>query len=104
MTTRRRRPAGPPPPRGRSGRFGLPPLAISSFSVKTPKFGVDSDGLFQHSRELAALDGALETRDVAARVRAATRLRPPRDEHAVARSEPEQITLRRAPAAAGARP
>jgi hypothetical protein len=89
MTTRRRRPAGPLPPRGRSGRFGLPPLAIRSFSVKTPQFGVDSDGLLQDTRELPPLDRGVEARDVAAGVRAATRLAAPGHENAVAGREPQ---------------
>src|SRR6476469_5996727 len=104
MTTRRRRPAGPPPPRGRSGRFGLPPLAIRSFSVKTPQCGVDSDGLLEDTCELPTLHGSLEARYVAARGRATPGLRPPRDEYAVASREPDEVTLRGAPAAAGARP
>ena len=33
MTTRRRRPAGPPPPRGRSGRFGFASVSHSLASV-----------------------------------------------------------------------
>src|SRR5580765_3302532 len=105
MTTRRRRPAGPPPPRGRSGRFGLfPPLAMQLLSVKTLQCGVDPDTLFEHAGELLPLDRSLEARHVAARVRTAARFVPASDEDAVARREPEQNTLRTAPAAAGARP
>src|SRR6478672_4926384 len=104
MTTRRRRPAGPPPPRGRSGRFGLPPLAIRSFSVKTPEFGVDSDGLLEDVLEPAPLDRPVEAPDVAAGVRAAAGLRSARHENAVAGRKPDQLTLPTTPAAAGARP
>src|SRR5690348_3388494 len=122
MTTRLRRPAGPPPPRGRSGRFGLlPPLAMAlskfllprgdgfadaacSISVKAPQLGADAHLLPQHAGEGAAGRRALEARAVAARVGTAARLGSTRDERAVAGREAEQLALRSPPAAAGAGP
>src|SRR5690349_15710066 len=105
MTTRRRRLPGPPPPRGRSGRFGLlPPLAMCATSVKAPQLGADVDLLPQDARELASLGRALEAREAAARVGAAARLVPARDEDTVTGREAEQLALRRLPAAAGALP
>src|SRR5579884_281145 len=105
MTTRRRLPAGPPPPRGRSGRFGLlPPLAMGDISVKTVQLGSDTDLLPQHAREHPAYGCALEAGEVAARVGTAPRLVAAGDEHAVAGGETDQFALRRAPAAADAAP
>src|SRR5205807_1201805 len=76
MTTRRRPLAAPPPPRGRSGRFGLlPPLAMAVTSVKAPQLRPDSHLLPQDAREHAARGRALEARQAAAGVRAAARLR-----------------------------
>jgi hypothetical protein len=104
MTTRRL-PAGPPPPRGRSGRFGLlPPLAIGDISVKTPQLRPDADLLPQDAREHAPLGCALEAREAAARVGATARLVAPGDEGSLAGRKPEQVALRRAPATAGATP
>src|SRR6266568_9402679 len=105
MTTRRRPLAAPPPPRGRSGRFGLlPPLAMAVTSVKARQLGPDSHLLPQDPREHAARDRALEARQTAARVGAAARLCPAGHEDAVAGREAEQLALRRPPAAAGAPP
>ena len=73
-------------------------------SVETSQFGVDSDGLFEDTGEVPPFDRQVEARDVAARVSAAARLGAARDEDAVSRREPGQVTLRTAPAAAGARP
>src|SRR5436190_1820999 len=62
MTTRRRRLPGPPPPRGRSGRFGLlPPLGMRPSSVKTRELRIDPDGLAQRVRKAPAGARALET-------------------------------------------
>src|SRR5690242_10733547 len=113
MTTRRRRPPAPPPPRGRSGRFGLlPPLAIrhtnipfaSCISVKAPQLRADADLLPQDPREPAALGRPLETPEAPTRVGTAARLAAAGDEDAFAGYEPEQLALRRAPAAARAAP
>src|SRR5690349_20307255 len=105
MTTRRRRLPGPPPPRGRSGRFGLlPPLAMAATSVKAPQFRPYAQLLSEHTREHAALCRAVEARQVGARVGATARLFPAGHEDAVSGRETEQIALRSAPAAAGAAP
>src|SRR5207302_1264207 len=93
----------PPPPRGRSGRFGLlPPLAMAFTSVKASQLRPDADVPAQGAGEHPALDRAVEARQAAARVGAATRLGSAGDESAVAGREPEQVALRRPPAAAGA--
>src|SRR5207302_3807208 len=95
----------PPPPRGRSGRFGLlPPLAMAFTSVKASQLRPDADVPAQGAGEHPALDRAVEARQAAARVGAATRLGSAGDESAVAGREPEQVALRRPPAAAGAAP
>src|SRR5262249_27565746 len=105
MTTRRLRPPAPPPPRGRSGRFGLlPPLAIRDTSVKAAQLRADADLLPEYAREHPAIRCSLEAGDVAARVGAAARLVAAGHEHALAGREPQQIPLRRAPAATGAAP
>ena len=97
--------AGPPPPRGRSGRFGLlPPLAMVASSVKAPQLRPDADLLSKDAREPAAPGRALEAREAAAGVGAAARLVPAGHEDALAGREPQQLALRRAPAAAGAAP
>src|SRR5581483_2730659 len=104
MTTRRRLPAAPPPPRGRSGRFGLPPLAIRLTSVDAPERGIDPHGDAQRLREASAGTGPLEAAQVAARVHAAARLVATGDELAVADHETDEVALLRTPAAAGAAP
>src|SRR5207248_1700250 len=101
MTTRRRRLPGPPPPRGRSGRFGLlPPLAMADTSVEAPQFRPYAEPLSQDTREHPALCGTVEARQVTARVGAAARLVPAGHENAFSGREAEQIALRRVPAAA----
>src|SRR6185312_2586888 len=103
--TRRRRFPPAPPPRGRSGRFGLlPPLAMSPVSVKADQFRADADGLPQHPWEGARGARPLEAARVAARVDAAAGHGPARDEGSVAGSEPHELRLLCAPAAAGAAP
>src|SRR5439155_7275320 len=103
MTTRRRRLPGPPPPRGRSGRFGLlPPLAMAATSVEVPQFRPYAQLLSKDTREHPALCSAVEARQVPARVGAAARLLPAGHENAFSGREAEQIALRRAPAAARA--
>src|SRR5439155_565187 len=95
MTTRRRRLPGPPPPRGRSGRFGLlPPLAMADTSVEAPQFRPYAELLSQDTREHPALCGAVEARQVTARVGAAPRLLPAGHENAFSGREAEQIALR----------
>src|SRR6266516_943019 len=105
MTTRRRPLAAPPPPRGRSGRFGLlPPLAMAVTSVKALQLRPDSHLLPQDAREHPPRHGSLEARELATRVHAASRLRPAGHKDAVGGREAEQLALRRPPAAAGAPP
>ena len=105
MTTRRLRPEAPPPPRGRSGRFGLlPPLAIAGSSVKASQLRPDPHLLPQDAGEHPARRRALEARAIEARIGAAARLLPAGHENAVAGGEPEQVALQRPPAAAGAAP
>src|SRR5581483_8104926 len=103
MTTRRRRLPGPPPPRGRSGRFGLPPSVMQLLSVKTPERRIDPHGLPQHPGEGLLPHRPLEARDVRACVRAAPRHGSPEDEVALERAEPDELRLLRPPAAAGTR-
>src|SRR5215468_2117177 len=104
MTTRRRRPPVPPP-RGRSGRFGLlPPLAIGHISVKALQLRPDVDLLPQYAGEHAAICCAVEAREAATRVNAAAGLAPTSHEDSVAGREAEQLGLRRPPTAAGAAP
>src|SRR5712691_10008454 len=104
MTTRRLRLPGPLPPRGRSGRFGLPPLAISLLSVKTCEFRIDPDGLSQHPRKPPLRLGPLEADQAPAGVGAAPRRPAAFDEHAVSGREAQELALWRAPAAADAAP
>jgi hypothetical protein len=66
--------------------------------------GIDPYRLPENAREHAASDSSLEARGVAACVRAAPRHRPAVHEAALASGETQQLALRRAPAAAGARP
>jgi hypothetical protein len=73
-------------------------------SVKALQLGPDADVLSQDAHEHAALAGALETREVAARVGTAARLVSAGHEDAVAGREAEQLALRRSPAATGAAP
>src|SRR5581483_10088415 len=96
MTTRLRRPAAPPPPRGRSGRLGLfPPLGMRTTSVDAGERGIDVDG---------AAERPLESGEGAARIDAAPGKAPARRELAVAERKPDELVLRRAAAAAGAAP
>src|SRR5437763_14970447 len=104
MTTRRRRLPGPPPPRGRSGRFGLPPLAMRLLSVKTCECGIDLDALPEDSREPVPHGRALEAHEAPAGVDAAARHIAAGHERAVTGAEAHQLALRGAPAAARARP
>src|ERR1700759_5092343 len=105
MTTRRRRPPPAPPPRGRSGRFGLlPPLAMCVSSVKAAQLRLDSHGLPQDACESAAFGRSLEALNATAGVRAPARLGAAGHEHALVGRETQELTLRRAPAAAGATP
>src|ERR1700748_932055 len=105
MTPRRRRPPPAPPPRGRSGRFGLlPPLAMCVSSVKAAQLRLDSHGLPQDACESAALDRSLEALNATAGVRAPARLGAAGHEHALVGRETHEITLPRAPGAAGATP
>src|SRR5215813_12475510 len=104
MTTRRRRPPVPPP-RGRSGRFGLlPPLAMFATSVKAPQLRPDADVLPQGAREHSALGRALEAREAPARVDAPAGFVAAGDENSGACRKPQQLALGRAPAATGATP
>src|SRR5579872_14558 len=104
MTTRRLRLPGPLPPRGRSGRFGLPPLAICLLSVKTCECRIDADVLAQHPCEPPLRLRPLEADEAPAGVRAAPGRLAAGDEHAVPRREPLELALRRAAAAARAAP
>src|SRR6476659_7098522 len=99
ITTRRRLPPWPPP-RGRIGRFGLfGPSAMRHLSVDTRELRLDADGSPQRAGESATLRRPLETRRVAARVRAPTTRGRPHAQHAVPRREPDELVLRRAAAA-----
>jgi hypothetical protein len=82
----------------------LPPLAIGHVSVKAPQLGPEADLLPEDAREAAPVGRAVEAGKAPARVDAATRLAPAGHEHTVANGEPQQLTLRRATAAAGAAP
>src|SRR5882672_10168918 len=104
MTTRRLRLPGPLPPRGRSGRFGLPPLAICLLSVKPCECRIDLDGPPQSPRERPLLLRPLEADESPAGVRAAARRLAGLDELAVLGREAQQLALRRVPAAANAAP
>ena len=73
-------------------------------SVKAPQLRPDSDLLSQDARKHPALRRALEARELAARVGAAARLAAAGHEDSLATSEPQQLALRRTPAAARAAP
>ena len=73
-------------------------------SVKALQLRPDADVLSQDARERPLPGCALEAREAAARVGAATGLLPAGDEHALAGGEAEQLALRRPPPAAGAPP
>src|SRR3954451_17220894 len=90
MTTRRRRLPGPAPPRGRSGRFGLPPFAIQLLSVKR---GIDSDGAPERAGKGVSLDGLAEA-GLVAHPGSAAGGRPSRDEDPVLRRETDEVGLR----------
>jgi hypothetical protein len=75
---------------------------MAATSVKAAQLGPDADLLPQDAGEDPARRRTVETSEAAARVRAAARFVAAGDEHAVAAREPEQLALRRAPAAAGA--
>src|SRR4051812_12334752 len=103
MTTRRLRLPGPLPPRGRSGRFGLPPLAICLLvSVKTCERGIDPDALSQCPREPPLCQSPLEAGEVTTGVRPAPWSFGAGNEHTVPGGEALQVALRRAPATADA--
>jgi hypothetical protein len=77
-------------------------MALSS--VKAPQLGPDAHLPAQDAREHPSRRRALEAREVAARVRAATRLCAACHELALARGEAHQLALRRPPPATGAAP
>src|SRR5437763_2078380 len=105
MTTRRRRLPGPPPPRGRSGRFGLlPPLGMRPSSVKTRELRIDPDGLAQRVRKAPAGARALETGESPACVDAPPFAARGGDQDPLTGGETDELALRRAPPAAGAPP
>src|SRR6188474_1443977 len=96
ITTRRRRPAWPPP-RGRIGRFGLlGPSAMRLLSVETLEPRLDRHGATQGARERAPLERLLEAVEPAARVRPSARQVGPRRQHAVHRPEADELVPGRA--------
>src|ERR671929_292921 len=99
MTTRRRRPGPPGPPRGRIGLFGR--SAIDT-SVKPGQRRIDPHGAPQRPGEGAVRGRPLEAREAAARVDAAPLEPRARGQRALARDEADELALRRAPPAAGA--
>src|SRR5436190_11507230 len=99
MTTRRRRPGPPAPPRGRIGLFGR--SAIDT-SVKPGQRRIDPHRAPQRAGEGAVRGRALEAREPAARVDAAALELRARGQRPLARDEADELVLRRAPPAAGA--
>src|ERR671934_2266724 len=89
---------------GRFGRFDPDSFAITGSSVERCQFWFDQDVPLQRPAEGPPRDGALETGEAAARVGAAPRLRTGRDEPPLFRDEPQELALRRLPAAADAAP
>ena len=104
ITTRRRRPAWPPP-RGRIGRFGLfGPSAMRLLSVETLEARLDRDGRAERAGESSALPRLLEAVEPTAGVGTPSRHGAARRQHAVHRPEAEERRLRRPAAAADACP
>jgi hypothetical protein len=104
ITTRRRLFPGPLPPRGRSGRFGLPPFAIQLLSVDALERGIDLDGPAQRPCECPVGLRPLEADEPPAGVRAAPRRLAIGDELAVPNREADELALRGSAAAADAAP
>src|SRR5436305_13293757 len=100
MTTRRRRPGPPGPPRGRIGLFGRSAIGTS---VKPGQSGIDLDCATQRARERASPGGPLEAREPTAGVDAAALESRARRQDAVAGDEADELALRSPPPAAGAR-
>ena len=73
-------------------------------SVKATQLRADADVPAQDASEPATLGRALEAGELAAGVSAAARLAAAGYEDTLAGRKPEQLALRRAPAAAGTRP
>src|SRR3954469_20495843 len=100
MTTRRR-PLGPPP-RGLIGLFGLPFAICLLSSVEAVERRVDRHGAPERPCERAACNGALEAREPAAGVRAASGAAS-RRKRAGWGVECDEVGLRRLTAAADTR-
>src|SRR4051794_41902476 len=77
---------------------------MGHISVKAAQLRPDADLLPQDVDDPSALGRALEACEFTARVGAPPRLAAAGHERSVASGEPEQITLRRLPATAGATP
>ena len=82
MTTRRRRPGPPAPPRGRIGLFGRSAIAAS---VEGLESRIDPHGAAEGARERAPSGRALEAREPPAGVDAAARSGQVRDERSGSR-------------------
>src|ERR671924_2439155 len=101
MTTRRRRPGPPGPPRGRMGLFGRSAMATS---VKPCQSGIDLDRAAQGAGERAPGSGPLEARQPPAGVDAAALEPCARGQDAVAGDEANELALGSPAAAPGAGP
>src|SRR5919204_6832749 len=101
MTTRRRRPGPPGPPRGRIGLFGR---SAMDTSVKACQSGIDLDRAAQRAGECAPRGGALEARQPPARIDAAALERRARRQDAVPGDETDELALGSAAAAPGTGP
>ena len=104
ITTRRLRRPGGAPWRGRIGRFGLFGRSAIRVSVDPCQPGIDPDGRFQGAIEGSPVGGALEAREPPARVDAAAGAALRVLEGSVPGDKPQQLGLRRLPAATRTRP
>src|SRR5207253_9509064 len=103
ITTRRRRPGPPAPPRGLIGLFGR--SAIAPLSVEPREARFDLHRLAKRPRERPPRDRALEARQPPVRVDAPTGVGGPRPRQpSLPSDEAQELRLGRLAAAAGARP